>query len=334
MAEQEKSLVKSSHPLARFDPKARKELVVRGLNALSEVVDADFYFYKGEGHRIRDELKLAISYYEKALEIDPEHEDSLFWTGWCYTSDAEDMTADDIELDNTIRNERAVVAYQKLIEILEKKDSIWWGNYVVYLNLGIAQYWLGLYNEAIKSFEQALELNPEYASSYYMLGLSQDQLGIYHLALENFETYLSLDALEMPKRPRWRPRCVEYAKSRVEELKGLLTYTYFFNIGCRFWKKNEYKQAIECYDRAIELNPKFPDVYYNLAIAQERMAEVTSSQPVLFDESDWKKSIQELYRSALKNFEKYLGLEDHESPENQQFIKYANNRIKELKEML
>ncbi|MFH1881219.1 MAG: hypothetical protein ABIL62_00730 [Planctomycetota bacterium] len=64
------------------------------------------------------------------------------------------------------------------------------------------------------------------------------------------------------------------------------------------------------------------------------MAEVTSSQPVLFDESDWKKSIQELHRSALKNFEKYLGLEDHESPENQQFITYANNRIKELKEML
>jgi hypothetical protein len=36
MPEQKKSIVKSSYPLTRFDPKARKELVVRGLNALQE----------------------------------------------------------------------------------------------------------------------------------------------------------------------------------------------------------------------------------------------------------------------------------------------------------
>ena len=44
MAEREQSLIKGSAALARFDPRARKELVVRGLNALAEVKDADFFF--------------------------------------------------------------------------------------------------------------------------------------------------------------------------------------------------------------------------------------------------------------------------------------------------
>ena len=39
MAEHKKTLVKSSNALTRFDPKARKELVVRALNALTEVKD-------------------------------------------------------------------------------------------------------------------------------------------------------------------------------------------------------------------------------------------------------------------------------------------------------
>ena len=38
MAEQEKSIVKRSSALARFDPEERKELVVRGLIALSKVI--------------------------------------------------------------------------------------------------------------------------------------------------------------------------------------------------------------------------------------------------------------------------------------------------------
>ena len=172
MAEHEKSLVKSSRALTRFDPKARKELVVRALSALTEVKDANFYFFKGEEHRMRDELKLAISYYEKALDIEPEHEDSLFWMGWCYAPEVKEKRDDDIDLDHPTRHKKTAAAFQKLIEIREKKDSIWWwGDYVMYYNLGGAQYSLGLYEEATENFEQAILLNPDDAHSYYALGL-------------------------------------------------------------------------------------------------------------------------------------------------------------------
>ncbi len=90
MSEHDKSLVSSQISLARFNPRSRRELAVRGLLALSEARDANFYFFKGEEHRILGEKRLiraafavASSYYEKALEIDPEHKDSLFAQGWC-----------------------------------------------------------------------------------------------------------------------------------------------------------------------------------------------------------------------------------------------------------
>jgi len=65
MAENKKPIIKNSHDLAQFKPNKRKELVIRGLNALMDVKDADFYFFKGERHRIIGGLSEAISYYKK-----------------------------------------------------------------------------------------------------------------------------------------------------------------------------------------------------------------------------------------------------------------------------
>ena len=61
------------------------------------------------------ELKQVISHYERALPIDPEHQDSLFFRGYCYLPKAEQGRDDDLELDKTARVKEAVSAFQKLI---------------------------------------------------------------------------------------------------------------------------------------------------------------------------------------------------------------------------
>jgi len=238
MPEHDKSLVKSSTALARFDPKARKELVVRGLNALSEVRDADFYFFKGEEHRMREELNIAISYYEKALQIDPEHEDSLFWMGYCYLPK---RVGDNIELNNTIRNERAASAFQKLIDVRKKKDSIKWSSSVVYWTLGIAQDNLGLYEEAVKSYEQAIELNP-YDAFYYGLGNAQGCLGLYEEAVKSYGQAIELNPDNA---------------------------AYYYNLGNAQRKLGLYEEAVESYKQTIEMDPDDANSYWNLGAAQD-----------------------------------------------------------------
>ena len=45
------------------------------------VKDADFYFFKGEEHRIKEEFMQAIESYEKAIELDPKVADYYYYLG-------------------------------------------------------------------------------------------------------------------------------------------------------------------------------------------------------------------------------------------------------------
>ena len=76
MTENSKTIVRRSTAITKFNPKKRKELVIRGLLALDQVRDADFYFFKGEGHRIKEEFRQAIESYKKAIELDPTFADN------------------------------------------------------------------------------------------------------------------------------------------------------------------------------------------------------------------------------------------------------------------
>jgi tetratricopeptide (TPR) repeat protein len=279
MAEQEKSLVKSSHPLTRYDPKARKELVVRGLNALSEVKDADFYFFKGEEHRMRGELKLAISYYEKALQIDSEHEDSLFWMGWCY-SKAISRTVDPKEykilktLDAELAK-RAAVAFQKLIAIREKKDSIWWGNCAAYYNLGMAQSKLGLYEAAVESYKRAIEFKPDEALAHYNLGWVYAELGCYQDAIESYKQAIRIkpddaDAhsnlgFAYRKLGRYQDAIESYKQAiRIKPTNEALAH---YDLGWVYAELGRYQDAIESYKQAIRIKPDDADAHSNLGFA-------------------------------------------------------------------
>lgn len=93
MNDQDKSINKREEAVSKFDPAKKRELVKRGLNELNKLKDADFYFSEGEKirinfrkfgtHKMQTKLAEAISFYEKALQINPEHEGSLFGIGDC-----------------------------------------------------------------------------------------------------------------------------------------------------------------------------------------------------------------------------------------------------------
>ena len=105
MTENKKLIIKNLYDLTLFNTNSQKELVIRGLNAVTEVRDADFYFFKGEEHRTKGELSEAISYYKKALQIDREYKNALFYLGIVYYT-------------LSIRKEK------KLIELLTAKQEV------------------------------------------------------------------------------------------------------------------------------------------------------------------------------------------------------------------
>ena len=61
-----------------------------------------------------------------------------------------------------------------------------------HVNLGFSQYELGLYQSAMDSFNQAMEINPYQANAYYGLGICFEKLGDIPAATGAFRSFIHL----------------------------------------------------------------------------------------------------------------------------------------------
>ena len=143
----------------------------------------------------------------------------------------------------------------------------------IHHQLGVTQQEGGDWDAAIRSFERALQLNPQSFWSCQKLGeiflkLEQWQKAviIYEQAIEinpNFSwSYYSLgDALF--KLEKWNKAAQAYEKSI--QLNPDFWGSYH-NLGDTLFQLNQHEDAILAYRRATELNPEFPWSYHNLGL--------------------------------------------------------------------
>ena len=113
-------------------------------------------------------------------------------------------------------------------------------NHIFYNNRGIDYGEKGEYDLAIKDFDKAIELKPDYALAYNNRGAVYRSKGEYDQAIEDCNKAIQL-----------KP---DYAEP-------------YSNRGSAYRNKGEIDQAIEDYDIAIKLKPNFVEAYYNLGIA-------------------------------------------------------------------
>lgn len=93
------------------------------------------------------------------------------------------------------------------------------------------------YNEAIESFNKALQEDPDFAFAWDNLGLSYRKLENYDKAMECYEKSLELDP------------------------KGLMPLQ---NIAIVYQYKKEYEKAINAYKKLAEIDAKNPEVFYGI----------------------------------------------------------------------
>ncbi len=112
-----------------------------------------------------------------------------------------------------------------------------------YYNLGLMSSKEGKIQEALKDFDKAITLQPNYPDVYNVRGsiLSEEN---YEKALEDYNKAISL-----------RPRYDEAYNNR-----GLLLN-----------KKRLYEQALNDFNKAIEITPKLADAYYNRGITYGKL---------------------------------------------------------------
>ena len=268
-------IIKNSYGLALFKPNTRKELVIRGLNALAENRDADFYFFKGEEHRIKEEYNKAISCYEKALQIDPEYKDARFNLGHAYYCRG-------LYAVETIR--RLIKVSRQLLKELRREPTV----QEIAKNMGVPVkkvrriLELGLKNislearigkekdnyfvdfikkddedSAIENFRKVIQKNPQNNDAFFILGLLYHNKGDYERAIKAYQEVIRINPDSL----------------------------YYNNLGWAYGELEKYQEAIDAFKEAIKRNPEDADVHYGLGWVYNEL-------------KDYKKAV-ESYKQAI-----------------------------------
>ena len=109
-----------------------------------------------------------------------------------------------------------------------------------YSNRGVAQYHKGDYDQAVRDYDEAIQLDPDDAESYYNRGLAHYHNAAYDQAVRDYDEAIRLDP--------------DDAES-------------YYNRGLAHYHNAAFDQAVRDYDEAIRLDPEYAFAYNNRGIA-------------------------------------------------------------------
>ena len=138
--------------------------------------------------------------------------------------------------------------YNDLIGFIENEENYDKARILFYR--GNAKYQSGEYKEGIEDYNQAIELNPQYAEAYNNRGNAKKRLGEYKEAIKDYNQAIELNP--------------QYAKA-------------YYNRGNAKKRLREYKEAIQDYSEAIELNPQYAKAYCNQGLVKDKLGDKTGA---------------------------------------------------------
>jgi len=244
-----------SEKLAKLGPEREKTFTERKENKNNNELfaSAERFYSDGLSFLRSGNYEKALSYFKKAVEMNPLHADAYFGMGYCNG-----------ELG---RWKEAINSYKQAIEIKPRYAE-------AYNNLGIAYYNLGRFEDAVKSYKRAIEIKPDLAEAYNNLGMVYCKLGRRKDEIESFkkairiksdyaEAYLNL-GVAYSELGRWK-EAIELFKQAVKIKPDYAEAHY--NIGVAYAELGRWKEAIDSYRQAIKIKPDYAKAHYNLGVA-------------------------------------------------------------------
>jgi tetratricopeptide (TPR) repeat protein len=159
----------------------------------------------------------------------------------------------------------------QLLGQMAKRDP----NYPVaseYFDCGNALYDLGRYEDAIESYDKALEFKPNLWGAWYSRGIVLYDLGRYEDAIESYDQTL---AVKFDKHEAWFNRGIalddlgRYEEAIASYDQALAVkpdlHEAWDNRGYILSNLERYEEALISYDKALQIQPDHANAYYNKA---------------------------------------------------------------------
>ena len=235
---------------AALTPSERKRL----RTIPTESLEAYEAFQMGRHHfakREVDSLADAVTYFSSAVEIDPQY--ALAWAslGETYLVQREGASASDRKL-----LEKAQVATEKALALDPELGE-------AYTALGMLKWNQDDFSGSEKAYQKAIELAPNYATTYHWYSISLRARGHYEQAREMIITAAQLD----PMSPVIRQNLANYYRTdgryqdALEELEKAVTIdpnfarAYAAMATIEYQVFNRMSRAVQGYGKVINLNP-------------------------------------------------------------------------------
>lgn len=218
--------------------------------------------------------------------------------------------------------------YDDALMYYQKSEYLNPSNINTRLNVGTLYQQKGDYRTAIKAYDSILIIEPNNVNANLYKAQSNAALGETKEALDGFKKVLALDPsntvaqaqmLDLVKGNMTTAQFIDYVKknmatSNVAEL--------FYNYALDLHKQNKLSDAITMYNESLKQNAQNPEVYINLAIAQNQANQTDLALNTLKTASvkfpsnqEIKNAIKEinedLVNGKLANAAKYYDLKDY-----------------------
>lgn len=190
----------------------------------------------------------------------------------------EAVMQEDITDEDTLKNLYSGLFYsgekEKALEITNILIGIDPSDADYHFIKGRALFGLKRFDEAIKAFDKAIELKPDYAKAYNNKGIALKNIGKFDEAIKAYDKAIELkpDLVQAYNNKGVALRIsrkYDEAIKAYEKAIGLKPddpYAYVSK-GVALASLGKYKEAIESYRKAIELKPDFGSAYFNRACA-------------------------------------------------------------------
>jgi len=154
----------------------------------------------------------------------------------------------------------------------------------------------GLYSEAVNAYNQSIRLDPTNPKVWTWKGIAEQHLGFQTDAMSDFDTALRLNPNESSA---WQGKASSYIDTNEYKLalksaersiavasEGDKIENSYLLLGFAYNRLNQYDDALQMYDKAIEIDPKRVDLWEQKAYTltkQERFMEVLKCYDMMTD---------------------------------------------------
>ena len=208
-----------------------------------------YYIYKGDQAYSQDNMAKTLEFYNRGLELYPEHYEAWFNLGNIYAVYEDYYSAVDA-YEHAIRHNPKFVMARMNLGIVYSEDLGFFDEAIEQFDtitkIGIFKLWIPFVYSNIKS------VNGNRGIAYYNKGVAFKQKALYLPLEKKYLAYKYLgDAVEA------------YSKA-LKILKK--NYDVYYNRAVAYHLRGEYREAGLDYCKAIELEPMRFEAHYNLAV--------------------------------------------------------------------